>query len=243
MPGIEPGIETGFEPGIDSLLIIGHRGAAGLAPENTLPSFQRALDLGVDGIELDVHFHEDHLWVIHDAKLDRTTSGTGPLNAHKTAQLRALDAGNGANIPYLEEVMTLIPPSRLLNIELKGPDTAAPVARLLSESHDCRMLVSSFNHNELRAFSRLAPDVPVAPLFDRWRGDPIAIAREFDSHYVNLSARIASRERCAAINDAGFEVLSYTVNEVSLAGRLASYGVAGIFTDFPDRFRTDAPER
>lgn len=226
---------------LDSLLIIGHRGAAGLAPENTLPSFQRAVELGVDAIELDVHYQDGRLWVIHDAKLDRTTSGSGPLYAQTTAQLRGLDAGNGSKIPFLEEVMELIPPSLLLNVELKGAGTAPPVAQFLRTSTHTRLLVSSFNHAELRAFADLAPDIPIAPLFDRWRGDPVATGQDFDSQYVNLSARITTRERCAEINKAGMQVLTYTVNEVSLARKLASFGVAGIFTDFPDRFRTAAP--
>jgi glycerophosphoryl diester phosphodiesterase len=230
-------------PGIDSLLIIGHRGAAGLVPENTLPSFQRAVELGVDAIELDVHFLEGRLWVIHDTELDRTTNGSGPLKAQTTAQLRALDAGNGARIPFLEEVMELIPPSLLLNIELKGAGTAAPVAQFLRAHSHSEFLVSSFNHEELRGFAKLAPDVPVAPLFDRWRGDPAATGREFGAQYVNLSARITTKERCAAISAAGMQVLTYTVNDVSLARKLAGYGVAGIFTDFPDRFRTAAPAR
>jgi glycerophosphoryl diester phosphodiesterase len=228
---------------IDSLMIIGHRGAAGLVAENTLPSFQRAISLGVDAIELDVHYQDGRLWVIHDAKLERTTNGHGPLAAQTTAQLRSLDAGNGARIPFLEEVMDLIPTAMLLNIELKGPRTAAPVARMLLTSRHSRLLVSSFNHAELRAFADLSPDTPVAPLFDRWRGDPVKTGREFASDYINLSARITTRERCAEINAAGMQVLTYTVNDVLLAEKLASFGVAGIFTDFPDRFRTAAQAR
>ena len=88
--------------------VIGHRGAAGLVPENTLPSFQRALDLGCPMLELDVHrvidaHQQTQLLVLHDEDLERTTSGTGELAAHTLAQLRRLDAGNGAPIPLLDE--------------------------------------------------------------------------------------------------------------------------------------------
>lgn len=228
---------------VDSLLIIGHRGAAGLAPENTLPGFEKAVALGISAIELDVHFHDGHLWVIHDDKLERTTNGKGSLQSYSTAELRALDAGNGARIPFLEEVIDLLPESLLLNIELKGRETAAPVAELLQRCRHSQLLVSSFSHSELRNFAELAPQVPIAPLFDRWRGDPVKIGQDFGSQYVNLSARIASAERCAAINEAGMKVLTYTVNDLSLASKLAGYGVAGIFTDYPDRFRTGAPAR
>ena len=228
---------------LDALMIIGHRGAAGLEPENTLPSFQRAIDLGVDAIELDVHFRDERLWVIHDNKLDRTTNGTGRLDGYSTAELRALDAGNGARIPFLEEVIALMPADMLLNVELKGRATAAPLARLLDRHDHPKLLVSSFNHEELREFARLRPEVPAAPLFDRWRDDAVATGLEFGSGFINLSARIASRQRCEQIIAAGMQILVYTVNEVGVAESLAAKGVRGIFTDYPDLFRTDAPTR
>lgn len=228
---------------LDSLMIIGHRGAAGLEPENTLPSFQRAIDLGVDAIELDIHYQDQRLWVIHDSKLDRTTNGTGRLAGYNTTQLRALDAGNGAKIPFLEEVIALTPVDLLLNIELKGSATAAPLAKLLDQHNHPKLLVSSFNHQELRDFARLRPEVPVAPLFDRWREDPVATGLEFGSGYIHLSARIASEQRCQQIIAAGMQILVYTVNEVELARSLAARGVSGIFTDYPDRFRTGARVR
>ena len=225
---------------LDSLMIIGHRGAAGLAPENTLPSFQKAIDLGVDAIELDIHFRDGRLWVIHDGKLDRTTNGTGRLDAYSATQLRDLNAGNGARIPFLEEVIAMMPPDMLLNIELKGRATAAPLARLLDQYDHPKLLVSSFNHQELREFAELRPEVPVAPLFDRWRDDPIATGRAFGSGFINLSARIASKQRCQQIIAAGMRMLVYTVNDVALAQTLAARGVSGIFTDYPNLFRTGA---
>ena len=79
--------------------IIGHRGAAGLEPENTLRSFSRAVRLGVDAVELDVHWVHDELIVIHDDTLERTTNGTGPLDSISLAELRELDAGAGERIP------------------------------------------------------------------------------------------------------------------------------------------------
>ena len=88
----------------DPILVIGHRGAAGLVPENTLPSFRRACDCGVGAVELDVYAVEQELIVIHDDTLERTTNGTGPVMGRPIAELRRLDAGGGWPIPLLAEV-------------------------------------------------------------------------------------------------------------------------------------------
>lgn len=224
-----------------SPLIIGHRGASGLVPENTLPSFARAIELGVDAVELDVHVCEERLCVIHDPDLDRTTNGTGPVSAKSLQELRALDAGNGEPIPFLEEVFDLVPDRVAINVELKGPATAGPLARFIARTPSRQVLVSSFNHRELATFRALAPDVEIAPLFGRWRGDPIQIGRQFASRFVNLSRKIATPQRCELLKAAGFEILVYTVNELAEAAQLFELGVKGVFTDYPDRLRPAFP--
>ena len=120
-----------------SLLIIGHRGAAGLAPENTLPSFQRALALQCEAVELDVHRVEDTLVVIHDHKLDRTTNTKGRVSELSLEDLTAIDAGDGAPIPTLTQVLSLAREYAgdqyqiLVNIELKGAGTAELTASVI----------------------------------------------------------------------------------------------------------------
>src|SRR5215468_1025511 len=120
-------------PADDGFMIIGHRGAAGLEPENTLRSFARAIEIGVDAIELDVYCVDDHLVVIHDDTLERTTNGRGDVMAHSFAALRRLDAGHGERIPTLDEVLAQMPAHFTVNVELKGKATAAPVARCIAE--------------------------------------------------------------------------------------------------------------
>ena len=102
------------------MLIIGHRGACGLEPENTLRSVQRAMDLGVDMVEIDIYEHEGRLIVMHDETLDRTTNGVGKYSDYSLDHLRKLDAGKGERIPYLEEVIELTRDKVGLNIEIKG---------------------------------------------------------------------------------------------------------------------------
>jgi len=91
------------------MMIIGHRGAAALEPENTLLSIERAMDIGVDAVEIDVHLSKDkELVVIHDATVDRTTNGTGPVSSYTVQEIKRLDAGKGEAIPTLQEVINLI---------------------------------------------------------------------------------------------------------------------------------------
>ncbi|MDZ7825633.1 MAG: glycerophosphodiester phosphodiesterase family protein [Gammaproteobacteria bacterium] len=148
-------------------LCIGHRGASGLAPENTLPAFELAVALGVDAIELDVHLCEGELVVIHDDDLTRTTSGRGRVATSTLAGLRELDAGDGNRIPLLTEVLDRVADRCTLNIELKGAGTAGPVIDLLRRrgADPDRHLLSAFDHVELEHARAAAPEFPRGALF------------------------------------------------------------------------------
>ncbi len=220
-------------------LIIGHRGAAGLAPENTLASFRMAADLGVDGVELDVHRIEGRLVVIHDEVLERTTSGTGRLGDCRLAALRRLDAGGGQSIPLLEEVFAVLPPTVGVNIELKGKDTAELASALaLKEQADQGrdILISSFDLAELRHTADLTEGrIKIAPLFSRWPKQGWPLVQSLGAWSVNLGARAASRLRLDEARARGIRVLVYTVNEPKTAERLFNWGAVGLFTVRPDR--------
>jgi glycerophosphoryl diester phosphodiesterase len=216
-------------------VIIGHRGAAGLVPENTLPSFAAAVEHGVQAVELDVHLAEGELVVIHDPTLERTTSGTGQVADTPLAELRALDAGQGARIPTLTEIFDLLPASVGINIELKGAGTGPAVAHWLGIPSERDVLISSFDHEALRSFRALRKDYPVAPLFSRWRPDALKIAQAFEGGYINLSRKLATARRLEAIGAAGLRALIYTVNDPAEARALVRAGAWGLFTDFPDR--------
>jgi glycerophosphoryl diester phosphodiesterase len=215
-------------------LMIGHRGAGGMAPENTLSSFAMAVQQGVDGIELDIHWAHDTLWVIHDDTLNRTTNAKGTLSDHTADALRQFDAGNGDRIPTLAEVFAATPPHVGINIELKGTGCVAPLAALLREQGDRDVLVSSFRHHELADFHRLAPQIAVGPLFSRWQRDAWDIASQLQAWSVHLAARLVTRPRVDTAHAKGLRLLTYTVNSPAAAKRLMNYGVDGIFTDFPD---------
>lgn len=230
----------------NAFTIIGHRGAAGLAPENTLGSFATALQLGCPMLELDVHLARDdgqgqQLVVIHDEQLQRTTNGNGPVNEYTVAELKELDAGDGAQIPLLTEVTDLIRKhneqracSVCLNIELKGEHTAAPVAAFLQDNPDLDVLVSSFQHRELAHFRMLDPATAVAPLYDRYDSAWHETAKKLGASAVNISTRIATAKRISEIRSAGYSVYVYTVNRARLAVQLKGAGASGVFTDRPD---------
>gem|GEM_PF-111797 len=220
--------------------LIGHRGAAGLVAENTLPSFQRATAEGCQAIELDVYAVDGELLVIHDDTLNRTTNGKGRVISKSAKALRALDAGQktapGARIPFLSEVFAVLPKKVAVNIELKGPATAKPVAKALSDWQPANeVLVSSFDHDLLRTFRSEDAATPVAPLFHRTNREMLAIACELNACAVNLNARIATKARLSTIRAAGFGAAVYTVNSLAVARRLFRDGATGVFTDRPDR--------
>ena len=226
--------------------IIGHRGAAGLAPENTLASFATAIAYGCPMVELDVHKITDvggqsQLAVIHDADLSRTTNGRGRVADLRVSDLAVIDAGEGERIPLLRDVIALMDAHAaetgkeiILNVELKGPGTGRVVAEYLA-TIDNPVLVSSFNHEELARFRSVDGLTPVAPLFDKWQTQWLEIAEALEASAVNLSSKIAWPKRLAAIREAGYDVFVYTVNSLRRARQLKKNGASGIFTDRPDK--------
>ena len=214
-------------------LIIGHRGAAGLAPENTMKSFRRAFACEIDAVELDVHAVDSRLAVIHDPTVDRTTNGRGPVAGYSVANLKRLDAGDGEAIPLLEEVMEALPAEMGLNIELKGPGTEKLVAAKVRDP--ANTLVSSRSLGRLKAFRRACPEAMCAPVFRTPFRDMVGAAREIDAWSINIRNDIATPRRIERLRDAGFRVLVFTVNDRRRALELRGQGVSGVFTDFPDR--------
>ena len=239
-----------------NLTIIGHRGAAGLVAENTIPSFIAALDLGCQTLELDVHRVNGsagfRLAVIHDDELIRTTGIAGRVNDYSADTLSQIDAG-GAGIPMLDEVCDAIrawarahrvdPASLCINIELKGRNTAATVHEFIQNERSIKFIVSSFDHQELSRFRDLDKFTRIGVLYHRWHNDWQALAERLQAYSVNLSVRIATAKRVHAIQQAGYEVWVYTVNDRKKAERLAEMGVSAIFSDRPDLLLEQASGR
>ncbi len=226
---------------MSELLSIGHRGARGHEPENTLRSIRRALELGADGVEIDVWLADGELVVIHDAKLDRTTNGHGYLSRKTFAQLRALDAGGGERIPTLREVFETVDRRAFINIELKGRRTAAPVAALIREYLEQRewtpdrFLVSSFHRRELKQIND--PRIRIGMLCARPTPLYHLSARRLGAWSIHPALRHTTRRFVEDAHRRGFRIFPYTVNEPADIARMAALGVDGVFTDFPERVR------
>ncbi|MBV8660797.1 MAG: glycerophosphodiester phosphodiesterase [Candidatus Dependentiae bacterium] len=231
-----------------TMQIIGHRGACGYAPENTLSSFQKALDLGVDIIELDVHVcATGEVVVIHDDTVNRTTNGSGYVADMTFNELRSLVVGGTEQIPTLQEVIELVNRQVPINIELKGSFTAEPVAEILAmfiengwSSDD--FMVSSFQHDRVAIFQLFCPDVRTGLLFDDANYDDfIDIALFYEVDFIAFSYKLFVPEVVISqefIDDAHFfdlQLFVFTINGSQTANLLASMNIDGIFTDYPDR--------
>lgn len=218
---------------------IGHRGAMGYEPENTLLSFEKALELNVDMIELDVHrCKTGELVVIHDDKINRTTNGRGYIAKETVEELRSLDAGKGQKIPTLQEALDLVDRKAKLNIELKGKGTAKAVFDVIENYVKKKgwsyndFFISSFNHNELLEFSKLNQDVKLGVLVKK---APTYFTERFKVHSINLDINCISKKLVDDIHKRGMKIFVWVVNDFEDIKRMRGLGVDGIFSDYPDR--------
>jgi len=221
---------------------IGHRGAMGYEPENTLRSFRKALELGCHMVELDVHLcRTGELVVIHDDTLERTTNGTGPVREKTLSELRTLDAGRGEKIPLLEEVLAEVMGKMRVNIELKDKGTAQSLACLIERGcgengwRKEDFLISSFNHEELIAFRKLDSETPVGILFKEIPDGLHELARSIGAFSFNPLFRIVDTGFVNAAHSGGLRVFVWTVNEPEEIDRMKALGVDGICSNYPDR--------
>lgn len=230
-------------------LRIGHRGAAGTHPENTMVSFRRAMEIGVDGIEFDVHRTLDgHLVVIHDAAVDRTTNGSGLIMTMNLGEVQALDAGvkkgpqfAGERIPTLQELIRATPPDLRLFLELKSGSIHYPgieedlLAHLEAEGAMGRVQISSFDHHALKRLQQLRPGLPTGMLYADNLLDPVALAREIGCEALHPAWEWVTPELVQAAHSAGLKVNTWTVNLPFVVARLKAMGVDGMISDYPDR--------
>jgi len=225
----------------EKLFCFGHRGAAGHEPENTIRSVRRALELGADGVEVDVHFVDGQLVVIHDDTLNRTTNGHGHVAKKTFAHLRSLDAGLGERIPTLAEIFDAVNRRAVINVELKGPHTAAPVAALIAGYVDRHgwsyddFLVSSFDHERIREAKKLRPEIRVGALIEKIPRGLAQFAEDLGAWSLHANKRCVTPALVADAHRRGLKVFVYTVNQPAEIARMQALGVDGVFSDFPDR--------
>ena len=228
--------------------IYAHRGASVKAPENTLEAFSLAVAMGADGLELDVHLSSDgELMVIHDAKVDRTTNGTGYVKDMTLEQLKALDASNGkeaykgAKIPTLAEVYDLIKDTKLhVNVEIKTDESIYPdiekkcLELEWQKGMTGRVLYSSFNHYTIANILQLDLAAKTGLLYLSGLYQPWIYAKSVGATHIHpFYPSIVLPGLVAGCAENGVGINFWTVNDPQIMAQCVQCGV-GIITDEPD---------
>jgi len=243
---------------------VDHRGGAGFWPENTMYSFERAVDLGVDVLETEIHSTADNILVLmHDSTVDRTTNGSGPISSFTLEELKTLDAGynwtsdggqtfpfrgSGITVPTLEEVFTALPTVRInIDIKQEKPSLLASLCKTI-RTFDMvdRVMVASFSSKVLKDFRRVCPEVATSAgtgevaLFFMMNKVFLGAAyrpacQAFQVPEYSSGLRVLTKRFVNTAHGLNLEVHAWTINEVNDMKRLLALGVDGIVTDYPDR--------
>lgn len=234
------------------VLRIAHRGASSQTPENTLTSFERALKIGVDLVELDVHMTADgEIVVIHDSTLDRTTDSKGSVKELTLAQIKQADAGSwfdpkftGEKVPTLGEVLDLVWGKALTLIEIKPDDISTPVVKAV-EKYDAidEVVIQSFNPKVVKEVRAINPNIPTSLLvggirFIKKRRQGVKLVQkaiEQNANALSISFGVVSPELVEEIHLRGLTVWTWTVNELSEIEAVIEAGVDGVISDCPEK--------
>lgn len=210
----------------------------GLEPENTLRSFVAAQQAGLDLIELDLHLSKDGaLVVMHDAEVDRTTDGTGPIADKTLEELRTLDAGRGERVPVFEEVLEAV--QAPLQAEIKDVAAARALAEVMQRRDlVSRVEVSSFHDEAVAEIARLVPGVRTALIASRYGTDVVERAREAGAATLCLNIRRLTLEVVEHARKADLRVIGWVVNTQDHLRLVRALQLDGATTDYPEIKRT-----
>ncbi|MFJ8942514.1 glycerophosphodiester phosphodiesterase [Streptomyces sp. NPDC102395] len=217
-----------------NLLTIGHRGVMGVEPENTLRSFVAAERAGLDVVELDLHLSKDGaLVVMHDADVDRTTDGSGPIADHTLDELRALDAGRGERVPVFEEVLESV--SLPVQAEIKDVRAARALAEVMrARALVDRVEVSSFHDEAVAEIARLVPGVRTALVGSRYGVDIVERAVAVGAATVCLDIRRLTLEIVERARAEGLRIFGWVVNTPEHLRLVRALELDGATTDRPE---------
>ena len=222
------------------MIIIGHKGSSGVEPENTLEAITRATK-EADMVEIDVRLTEDgKLAVIHDAHLNRTTGTRGLVSEETMKELKELNAGEGEQIPTLEEAIEAVNRRVPLLIEMKSLGSAEPLKNII-DSYIAKgwrnddFIVCSFEHDELRRFAEICPNIKIGVL-----EVPLGSAEyasDLNAYSVNIDFEGATSEFIEDAHSRGLKVFVWTVDNPKMLLELKERGADGVITDFPEMAR------
>ena len=214
------------------MITIAHRGAKAHAPENTIASFEKAIEMGVDMIELDVHLSNDLVpMVIHDDTVDRTTLATGNVANFSAKKLQQL------GVPSLEDVFTLVQNKCSINIEIKVYAATQPVLDVLqSSSFDVdKIIISSFDWHVLQEIRFQNDTIKLGVLTETDISLAIGFATFIKAFAIHPYYHLLTAENVEKIKEKGFKIFPWTVNEPEDITFVKSLQIDGIITDFPER--------
>jgi len=237
-------------PALPRLLNIAHRGASAYAPENTLASIQKAMEMGADMIELDLHQTKDGVPVVlHDPSLWRTAGIRRNVGSLTLKEIKKLDVGSWFNpkfktqrIPTLQEILEMVQDRVVLNLELKQGTSPYPkftenIIHLLNEVHlFSKTLISSFHHATIQKIRKEFPEAFLGYLSHREATSKIfSSAVDLKTYSLHIPFRKVTPALLEKSHSGGFRVFCYTVNNPDEMKRFLKMGVDGVFTNYPDR--------
>ena len=229
---------------------IAHRGASGSAPENTLAAFKKAIEIGVDGVELDLHGTADgEVVVIHDPSLDRTTNQCGDVNQTTLERIRRADAGGwfapefvGESVPTLVEALECIGKKAIAVLEIKDPLIAETVVAKIHETHTRDItLIISFHTEVLQAVRALEPHIPTGWLIGNHNShtSPVQLCQQLGklgSSLLNVDHHLLTAEFAYEVQRRGIALWCWTVDDLDRMREMKALGVQGITSNHPERF-------
>ncbi len=214
----------------------------GHVTENTIPSIQKAIELGVDGIEIDVFkCKSGEIVLFHDKKLDRLTSIEGFIENIDIDSINKIKIEDQYKIPLLEEVLEIVPENIFLNIELKGKGTAKKVNEILlkkigkNSSKMKNYIISSFDWDELNILRSINKNIPIAILTSNNIDKAILEGHKIKATSINPNYKLLNKKNIQQIKSKGFKVFPYTINNQSMIEKMKKLKVDGIITDYPER--------
>ena len=232
------------------MIRIAHRGASGSAPENTLVAFKKAIEIGVDAVELDLHGTVDgEVVVIHDTSLDRTTNHQGCLNQTTLETIQRADAGGwfspefvGEPVPTLVEALECIAKKTIAVLEIKDPLIAeAVVARIRETGTRDLTVIISFHTAVLQTVRALEPRIPTGWLIGDHNNhaSPIQLCQqlgELGSNLLNVNHHLITAEFAYEVQRRGIALWCWTVDDISRMREMEAFGVQGITSNYPEHF-------
>ena len=233
-----------------SWMRIAHRGASGSAPENTLAAFKKAIKIGVDAVELDLHGSADgEVVVIHDASLDRTTDHGGHVNQTSLETIKQADAGGwfapeftGERVPTLAEALECIGKETIAVLEIKDPLIAEAVVANVHETQSLNLtVIISFYTSVLQTVRALEPRIPTGWLIGNHNNHvpPEQLCQqlgELGSSLLNVNHRLITAEFAYEIRRRGIALWCWTVDNLARMREMKTLGVQGITSNYPERF-------